>query len=347
MECSLTNVTQEKPLRTWAILGARPGDNDQVIALAEALGSPFTLKPLEYNILHALGPRLLGCSLASLKPAARDAILAEPPPDLTISTGHRSVPVVRALRRRSGGRTRSIHLGFPRVSPAEFDLVITTPQYPIGDHPNVLRIPYALTRAATERPDADNAARLASLPSPRQLLVVGGPTLYWKLDQDELLRTLRAMLEEARSEGGSVLVTTSPRTPVSLRDELASILSTSGVENLLAQPGQPPPYRDLLFVADSIRVTADSVSMISDAIWTGKPLALVPIAVSRAGRTMFAINDRLRPGSRVYPQDLRYFWNRLEEIGVSATLALPRTGTSEVMAALTEQAKPILSDLVY
>lgn len=329
--------------RTWALLGARAGDNDQVIALAETLGFPFTEKPLHYNRLHALGPRLLGRSFASLKSSSRDSLLEEPPPELTISTGHRSVPVVRALRRRSGGALRSIHLGFPRVSPAEFDLVITTPQYAIHDHPNVLRIPYALTRAVTEPPEPGSLAPLESFPSPRRLLIVGGPTLFWELDEEALFRTVKAMLDEASTSGGSVLVTTSPRTPVLIRNELLALMNRSGVQTLLAEPGQLPAYRSLLFAADSMRVTADSVSMISDAIWARKPLALVPILMSAAGRTVFAMHDRVRPGSRVYPQDLRFFWKALGEIGISETLALPTTSTSEVIAAVEARLRLILA----
>jgi mitochondrial fission protein ELM1 len=341
---SLTSHADTMQPRIWALLGARAGDNDQVIALAETLGSPFTLKPLEYNGLHALGPRVLGNSLASLEASSRASILQEPPPDLTISTGHRSVPVVGALRRRSGGRTRSIHLGFPRVTPAAFDLVITTPQYAIGDHPNVLRIHYALTSAVTAQPEAGSAAGLESLPSPRRLLIVGGPTLFWHLDREALLQTVRAMLEEASADGGSVLVTTSPRTPPQLVKVLASVLGKSGVKTLLAEPGRPPAYKNLLFAADSIRVTADSVSMISDAIWTGKPLALVPIAMSRTGRAVIALHDRLSPGSRVYPQDLRFFWESLGTIGISEKLALPTTTTTtEVITAIAARTRPILA----
>jgi uncharacterized protein len=328
------------PLRIWALLGARPGDNDQVIALAEALGMPFEIRRVEYNPLHTLGPRLLGRSLASLRPASREAILQEPPPDLTISTGHRSVPVVRALRRRSKGRTRSIHVGFPRVSPDNFDLVIATPQYPIRDHQKLLRIPYALTRAAIGDADGEE---LAGLPGPRWLLIVGGPTLFWNLDNRLLLRTLEAMLEEAQASGGSVVATTSPRTPASLAGQIASMLAYSKVPTVFARPGEKPNYETLLAAADSIRVTADSVSMISDAIWTGKPLAIVPIAKSPLGKWLFAFNDRLRPGSRIYPQDLRFFWRALADIGISDRLAVPRTSSEEVMAAVKASIGPLIA----
>jgi hypothetical protein len=117
----------------------------------------------------------------------------------------------------------------------------------------------------------------------------------------------------------------------------------SGVKTLLAKPGRPPAYQSLLIAADSIRVTADSVSMVSDAIWTGKPLALVPIVMSRSGRIVFALHDRLRPGSRVYPQDLRSFWKTLGEIGIGNDLARPTTSTNEVTAAVAARVFAILA----
>jgi mitochondrial fission protein ELM1 len=317
-----------------------------VIALSEAIGLPFEVKQLEYNRLHGLGPRLLGRSLASLTPASRKAVLDEPPPDLTISTGHRSVPIVRALRRRCQGRTRSIHVGFPRVSPDRFDLVIATPQYPIADHPKLLRIPYALTRAAVEPRDV---AGLAPLPSPRRLLIVGGPTLFWNLDEPALLRTLDRILEEAGAEGGSVMVTTSPRTPPGLSAQIGSMLTSTGVPTILARPGENPAYASLLAAADSLRVTADSVSMVSDAIWTGKPLAMVPIAKSPLGRIVFALNDRLRAGSRVYPQDLRFFWRALAEIGIGLEPAIASASTDEVMSSVLARVRQVLGSaaMVY
>lgn len=331
-------------MRIWALLGARPGDNNQVIALAETLGRPFEIKQLEYNALRRLGPRVLGHSLVSLTKASRESVLAGAPPDLTISAGHRSVPVVRALRRRSSGRTSSIHVGFPRVSPAHFDLVVATPQYPIPDHPNLLRVPYALTRAATADGDPIEGVQLAMYPQPRRLLIVGGPNLYWRIDRPALLGALSAMLDEARDRGGSVLVTTSPRTPDSIHAAIASTLAASTVPTLLAVPGQPPNYRSLLAAADSMRITADSVAMVSDAIWTGKPIALVPVSTTVLGSMAIGIMSRFHPGRRLYPQDLRFFWRALSEAGISDRLAAPRISTNDEMRAILERVRRVLDD---
>ena len=216
-----------------------------MVALAEAIGLPFETRQLEFNALCHLGPRLLGHSLASLTESSRAQLLSGPPPDLTISAGHRSVPAVQALRARSGCHTRSIHVGFPRISPAKFSLVIATPQYPIADHPNLVRIPYALTRAVTADADAGDEALLAALLKPRRLLIVGGPTLFWKLDDDALLAKLADLLGEAARDGGSVIVTTSPRTPAELEQRIAQTLAKAEAATLLAKPGKPPRFDDL------------------------------------------------------------------------------------------------------
>ena len=75
----------------WALLGPHRGDNNQVLTLAEALGLPFEQKTLSYNALRRIPPGLLGATFASVAADARDQIEGDPP-DLTISTGLRSVP---------------------------------------------------------------------------------------------------------------------------------------------------------------------------------------------------------------------------------------------------------------
>ena len=232
------------------------------------------------------------------------------------------------------------------MSLAHFDLVITTPQYPIPDHPNLLRVPYTLTRAQTVAADADDDAKIAALPAPRQLLIVGGPTLYWDLDRATLLRSLSAMLDDAKRQQGSVIVTTSPRTPAAVREKIAAILHRSEVPSLLVEPGRRPGYASLLAGAQSIRVTADSVAMVSDAVWTAKPVALVPIVKSAFGRIAFGLIDTIRPGKRLYPQDLRFFWKALAEAGVTEHLAEPRISAEDEMQVVLDRSKSIINQLI-
>ena len=314
----------QPPIRVWALLGPHRGDNNQILALAEALGFGFEQKPLEFNQLRRLQPALLGATFASLDARSRKLVDGEPP-DLTISTGHRSVPAVLELKRRSGGRMRAVHLGYPRLSPRHFDLVVPTPEYPVPDAANVLRIPFALTpHAAPAVLLAEDSAALARLPRPKRLLVVGGPTLYWQLSSDIVMSTLRRCIADSASEAGSLLLIGSPRTPAPLLRALETELGSSSVPHLTGSLPHSPSYRAMLESADSIFVTADSVAMVADAVTTGKPVGIVPIEKSAFGRSMMTLNDRLRPGKRLFPRDLRFFWSTLEEQGFGGTVDSPR-----------------------
>jgi mitochondrial fission protein ELM1 len=316
------NDKTEREMRVWALLGPHRGDNNQVLALAEALGLPFEEKWLRFNQLRRLQPKLLGATLRSVAADARAQLEGEPP-DLTISTGHRSVPVVRALRKRSGGKMRAVHLGYPRIAPRHFDLVVPTPEYPVPDAPNVVRIPFALSPLTKAAADPDELAALTALPRPRRLFVLGGPTLYWELPQRLMLRALRRLIAIAERGGGSVLAIGSPRTPQRLLNAVATELGRAKVAAFIAPRDGAPSYRAMIEAADQIHVTADSVAMVADAVNTRKPVGIVPIAKSRLGRVVMATADRLRPGKRLFPRDLRFFWASLEEHGFGGTIDVP------------------------
>jgi len=309
--------------RIWALLGAHAGDNNQVLALAEALGLPFEAKPLRYNHWRHLKPRLLGSSLRSLEKDSRASVDGEPP-DLTISTGHRSVPVVQLLRRRSA-EVRSVHIGYPRIAPDRFDLVVATPEYPVPDGGRVMRIPFALTRK-------NDAAPFRGGARPLRLLILGGPTLYWRFDPKLVRGAVSKLLNAAARDGGSVMVVASPRTPASCLDEVT--------EAPTVRPGESPGYASLLAGADELFVTADSVAMVSDAIATGKPVGLIPVEPTALGRAYMAT---LPPGTRMRPRDLRFFWKTLADRQLAGTLDEPRAGSPpDINALVAERVRGLL-----
>jgi hypothetical protein len=312
-----------KGLRVWALLGPHRGDNNQVLALAEALGLPFEEKWLSYNQLRRVQPGLLGATFKSVAAEARAQLEGEPP-DLTISTGLRSVPVVRALRRRSGGKMRAVHLGYPRIHPRHFDLVVSTPEYPVPDAPNVVRIPFALSPHRAREIDEADRHLLEAYPHPRRLFLIGGPTLYWHLPVDRMVDAVRKLLRSAEKRGGSVIAVGSPRSPAVLLAAVRTTLESSKVPFLFAPNDGPPAYPALIEAADEIYVTADSVAMVADAVNTRKPVGIVPIAKSALGKIVMAVTDRLRPGKRLRPRDLRFFWESLEEHGFGGTIDAPR-----------------------
>ena len=253
--------------------------------------------------------------------------------------------MVRELKRRSAGRTRSVHLGFPRISPRHFDLVVPTPEYPVPDAPNVLRIPFALTPHGARSVEQSDRALLSAYPQPRRLLLIGGPTLYWRLPLDRIRAAVHHLLKVSQESGGSVLAVGSPRTPIEVLAAVRETLEESSVPFLFEPGDGPPAYPAFVEAADQIFVTADSVAMVADAVTTGKPVGLVPIAKSGLGRFVMAVMDRLRPGRRLYPRDLRFFWSTLDKEGFSGTLEAPKASSPPDYAKLVAERVRLLLEL--
>jgi uncharacterized protein len=305
--------------RIWVLLGPRTGDNNQALALAEALGLPFETRTLAYNPLQALSV-WLGPTSATLDRQSRKHLQA-PWPDLVIAIGRRSVPVARWIRRHNGGRTKLIRIGHPRIDPKLFDLVLTTRQYPVPPVDNVLLLPLAMSRFSTPpEPTAEEADWLHSLPLPRRVLAIGGATKYWSLSVDRIAQAVEGL----QRRDGSLVVVTSRRTDPGV---------TAAVRKVLETPSQLvdggfPRFAVLLNAAAEIFVTGDSVSMLSEAILTGKPVGLVPIEQDEKGRRKLGEAPQ-EAGADARRRDLRRFWDYLRDEKLIGTVERPIASTVE------------------
>ncbi|WP_051432284.1 mitochondrial fission ELM1 family protein [Rhodovibrio salinarum] len=261
-------------LPVWALLGPKAGDNEQVIALAEALERPYRIVRLRYTGAYRLPNRLLGATLHSL--AAADPDLTPPWPKLVLAAGRRSVPVARWIQRVAGHRVRLVQIGRPRAPLGWFDLVLAPPQYHLPARRNLVRLPLPLVRAQrADDPHPAWTARIADLPAPRAAVLIGGDARARDLTRATVWKTLDAAAERV-GHGGSLMVTTSPRTEEGRLPDLQTSCATL-VYRWHAQSGRDNPMDAFLDKADRIVVTGDSVSMLARAVATGKPVTVVPV----------------------------------------------------------------------
>lgn len=311
-------MIEDRTPRVWALLTHRRGDNNQVLALAQALGWPFETRTIKGNWLRKLPKRLLRDRLISI--GADERRWLKPPwPDVVIAMGHRTVPVVRHIRKLSSGTTKLVHLGNPRLPSRHFDLVITMPQYGRQDGANLLRLPIAMGGAQRdEQPVAAEQTFLKNLPRPHRLMILGGRAKLWRLSQRDMLETARTLIDRCERDGGTLVIIGSPRTPPGLLAGLDGIVESTRHQLV---HGQSPRYRTLLNDADELFVTADSVSMVSDAILTRKPVGMIPITPKLQGRVRYALADAGLTGAP--PHDLRNFWRILSENGLVGTVDQP------------------------
>ncbi|HEY3145001.1 MAG TPA: ELM1/GtrOC1 family putative glycosyltransferase [Dongiaceae bacterium] len=272
---AITQSSSEPAPRVWLLFGERRGDNAQVLALAEMLGWPYEIRQLRWQPDYDVDPAEAGISLAGLDRAAGDP-LAAPWPDVIIGIGFRSAPISRWIAQQGGGRAINIRLGRPRTDLKPYDLVITTPQYGLPSAPNVRELPLPLVKA-TEAEMAKSMARwqpsFERLPKPWIAVLLGGPTQHMAFDETVARSLARDLESFARSTGGSLLITTSPRSPAGLKAIFEQAISAPHfLFEFQAQVDNP--YLALLALSDAAIVTSDSASMIADAATFERPLLL-------------------------------------------------------------------------
>lgn len=265
------------------MLGGKAGDNTQITALAEALGWPFETKRLAYRKTELLTNLFAGPTTKGLV-ACRSDPLAPPWPELVISAGRRNEPLVRWIQAQAGrDKVRLVHVGRPWALHECFDLIVTTPQYRLPRKPHILHNELPLQRVNTGRLAAEAALwrdRLAHLPEPRLAVLLGGHAGPYNFDRENgaLLGHHAGRMAEAR--GGALLVTTSARTPEAAVRAFTTELDVPHVIHRFVkfQPPAENPFFAFLGLADEVIVTADSMSMLAEAIASGKPTHIFDLA---------------------------------------------------------------------
>ena len=294
-----------------------------MLALGEAMGTPFETRTMSYKWLARLQMKLFFTSVGHLKPAARRWL--EPPwPDLVIGIGRRTVPVARWIRTQSGGRSKLVRLGHPRAPSDWFDLIITTRQYPVQPGKNVVTLPIAMNRfRKAPEPTEQERAWLEGRLHPHLVLSLGGPSAMWRLDNAELRVATAKLVRRAEAAGGTLIVVGSPRTPSDAWEVVRSGVANS--TNVAMVEKNELRYPVLLADAHEHYVTADSISMISEAVLTGKPVGLIPVELDARGRRR--IGGRLPELTEL--RDPRRFWADVQALGLVGTVDEPKTGKFE------------------
>jgi mitochondrial fission protein ELM1 len=246
------------------------------------------------------------------------------------------VPVARWIKQQIGGRTKLVHIGRPWGRLAWFDLVFAMPQYDLPDRPNVFqaRMPFnVVTPDAAARSIAAWQARLSDKPRPWLAVLVGGDARPLELDAGIGLELGMRVAARARATGGTVLLSTSRRSPKDAVDAIVEQLGPRAVVYHWRPDDPNNPYAAFLALADEIVVTGDSASMLAEALRSGKPVNVMPLAYRPDWRRQLV--DRLR---RVLPaawfellvdlglvastRDLRRLHRRLQDEGVTGAPGL-------------------------
>jgi mitochondrial fission protein ELM1 len=296
--------------KVWLLMTRKTGENSQVLALGEALGWPYEIKRLTHRRTELLTNLLLGPNLAGVV-KRQSTPLVPPWPDVVISAGRRNEPVCRWIRQqacRSGKTVRVVHVGRPLARMDRFDLVVTTPQYRIRPHPLVLQNFTPLHRVTSERlgeAAARWAERLGHLPRPYVAVVVGGHSGPYTLDRRAAKRLGEQANAMAATRGGSLLVTTSARTSEAAARALRGSINCPADFYTWSRKARDNPYFAYLALADAIIVTGDSISMLTEACATRKPVFIFDLGEGR-----LAMRRSVQADAKLRGWRLSWNWDR-------------------------------------
>ncbi|KAK2655591.1 hypothetical protein Ddye_008643 [Dipteronia dyeriana] len=219
-------------------------------------------------------------------------------PLLVVASGRDTISIASSIKRLAPENVFVVQIQHPRSHLNRFDLVITPchDYYPLTPDAQE-HIPWFLRRWITpcEPPDrhvvltvgalhqADSAAlrtaasawndKLAVLPKPLLVVNVGGPASNCPYGVD-LAKQLTKMLRSVLWSCGSIRISFSRRTP----ENVANIIVKEFGNNpklYIWDGGDPNPHLGHLAWADAFVITADSVSMLSEACSTGKPVYVI------------------------------------------------------------------------
>ena len=263
------------PAVIWQISDGKRGHLSQSSGLIKALRRcvPLTV----YQVTAPPLIRSLVSCVTRNTGWARDL----PAPQVVIGAGHATHAAILAVRRTYRARV----------------VVLMRPSLPLG------WFDYCLVPAHDDPPGRDGVIVTMGAVNPMQagqdhdpgrgLILVGGPSRHYRLDDTALLARIRQVL--AHTTDRHWTLSNSPRTPPHLTRELTG-LAASGVDVVLWDRCEQDWLADQLARSSDVWISEDSISMIYEALTAGCRVGLLPLPRKSASRLHRAIDQLLREG---------------------------------------------------
>ena len=189
-------------------------------------------------------------------------------PDLIISCGRKSV-VPSIFLKKKNPKIFTIHIQDPKVNLRNFDAIVC-PEHDSLEGDNIYISKGAIHYITTSEIIKAKSYLVDKIKSDKIVsLILGGPNKYYKFDKNQLVTIFNTIKSKFVSKGYKIIVIPSMRTPREIIDLATKEIGESGyVENKVDKQA----YLSAYALAEYIVVTCDSISMISEAATSGKPI---------------------------------------------------------------------------
>ena len=239
----------------------------QVEGLAKALNADFQHRIVRLNWLwNYIPPKLSPVSRLILKDG--QYITENEKFDLVISCGRKSV-IPSIFIKKKNKKIFTIHIQNPKVRFNNFDLIVA-PEHDELKGENIITSKGAIHYITRLEIEKARSYLLDKIQNEKIVsLILGGPNKYYNFSNEELTNIFGEIKSSFISQGYKAIIIPSMRTPKRIIDLAINEFLTDG---FVVNSVDKQAYLSSLAIANSIVVTCDSTSMISEAATSGKPI---------------------------------------------------------------------------
>jgi len=247
----------------------------QVEGLAKALDIDFTHHTVELNnFWKIIPPKFTPISQSVYKKINQSEF------DLIISCGRKSVIPAIHLKKNSKKKVFNVHIQDPKVNFSHFDFIVA-PEHDSIKGQNVINTKGAI-HYLTEEEIFKNKDYLNSFIKKDQRkicsLILGGPTKYYDYTSENIENIFFNLNNLLKKNDYQLIVIPSMRTP---KNSINHAKEYFGKKHTILDTVDKKAYLSALSMSESIVISCDSSSMISEAALTGKPIYVANISPKR------------------------------------------------------------------
>ena len=298
----------------------------QVEGLAKALKFSFKHQKIKLKPLWNLIP-------PKLTPISENLLTEKFVCDskIIISCGRKSVIPSIALKKRFGKEIFNIHIQDPKVSISNFDLIVSP------EHDNLKGENVITTKGAIHYitlPEIKKNLDYLKISEKNKKIVsfiVGGPNNYYKYSETEIEKLFNKVKIKFPPNKYKLIIIPSYRTPKNI---INLAFNTFNSDHLVIKSVDKNAYLCALGISDLLVVTCDSISMISEAATTGKPIFMVNLNPKKNIKRFRKFYNQFKEMNIIRDlEDKNELWtyNKLDEVNRIATVIKKKMITNGII----------------
>ena len=275
----------------WCITDGAAGNVSQVKGLASAMKLDFQLKVVKLRFPWKFLPvgylPSFGLAIKHLDTLRDEAI-----PSYIITAGRKSIYSSLYLKNKFKNKVKTIHIQDPKINSKLFDCVVA-PEHDSISGQNVIKSKLAINHINDQLLLSEAKKfqeKLSFLKKPIVTIILGGKNKSYHFDRSQLSKLEKKIDLINAKNSISLVFLFSRRTDNFIKD---FIIKKYSHKHTVWTDQKNNPYLALLHLSSCIVCTGDSVSMISEALNSGKSVYVFRLKSKKKYNRIEKFNDKL------------------------------------------------------